>query len=111
MMIQTYQANPVGDQDQEETPGEPSEQEVFPSGTEERNSNENLTTLIPGREPCSEYSSSPTNFALTDMSPERQTAETITHSKKSQNKPSWLHHMRDGSSVVCVIRCAVQNQS
>jgi hypothetical protein len=95
MMIHTYQANPVGEEHHEETSGEPSKQKGFPFGTEERNSNENLTTLVPGRKPCSEYNSSPTKSVLTNMSPESQAAETITQFKKSQNKPNWLHHMRD----------------
>ena len=50
------------DQHQEEISGEPSKQEGFPSGTEEPNSNEDLTIFTPERKPCSEYNSSPTKL-------------------------------------------------
>jgi hypothetical protein len=62
---------------------------------EEEDAGANLASMPIGRKPCSEYNSSLTKSVLTDMSPESQAAETITHSKKSQNKPSWLHHIRD----------------
>ena len=50
------------DQHQEEISGEPSKQEGFPSGTEEPNSNEDLTIFTPERKPWSAYNSSPTKL-------------------------------------------------
>ena len=83
------------DQHQEEISGEPSKQEGFPSGTEEPNSNEDLTIFTSERKPCSKYNSSPTKSVLTNMSPDSQATETAMHSEKSQDKPNWLHHVRD----------------
>ena len=70
MMVHTYQTNPTELEETLESPTQEAQQnemvqpvntpvckngrEGFPSGTEMRNSHENLTTLIPGGESCSE---------------------------------------------------------